>query len=272
MPDALQLLREDHNRVKEMFQRFEKSEAASEKKEIANTAIMELMVHAQIEEEIFYPALKKQLGDVMMLHEAEQEHHVAEVLMDELQTMRLNDKTFEAKFMVLAENVKHHIDEEEGELFPKAAEAGMPRLNEVGDRLQARKMELMKQATSPSKRRTTTASRNGGSRGRTTRTTARSRTTTSARGGAKATKKRTTTRSSAAKRTTTSSKRASTGTRTGTRSTSGTRTSRATKSTTGRSAAARSRSGGESRARNASKKRSTAAKRGSSKTTSRSRR
>ena len=142
MPDALQLLREDHNRVKEMFQRFEKSEAASEKKEIANTAIMELMVHAQIEEEIFYPALKKQLGDVMMLHEAEQEHHVAEVLMDELQTMRLNDKQFEAKFMVLAENVRHHIKEEEGEMFGEARKKRID-FAALGEQMMMRKEELM---------------------------------------------------------------------------------------------------------------------------------
>ena len=176
MPDALQVLREDHNKVKDMFQRFEKSENRSEKKQIADQALMELEVHAQIEEEIFYPSLKKQLGDVDLLHEAEEEHHVAELLMDELKTMRLNDKSFDAKFMVLAENVKHHIGEEEGELFPKAAEAGRSTLDRVGQQLMDRKTELMEEMQRPRRRTAASGSRNGRSRaGRTARTTARSR-------------------------------------------------------------------------------------------------
>jgi len=256
MPDALQVLREDHNKVKDMFQRFEKSESRSEKKQIAQQAIMELEVHAQIEEEIFYPSLKKQLGDVDLLHEAEEEHHVAEMLMEELKTMRLNDKSFDAKFMVLAENVKHHIGEEEGQLFPKAAEAGRDKLDRVGQQLMDRKMELMGEVESaPRKRRaasgTRAGSRNGGSRaGRTTRTTARSRTTTSRSGGTRG--------------------RASSGTRSASksRSSSGTR-SRAQSARSGtRSTATRSRAGGPSRARSSSRKRSTTKR----STTSRSRR
>ncbi|MEX0750902.1 MAG: hemerythrin domain-containing protein, partial [Dehalococcoidia bacterium] len=160
MPDALQVLREDHNKVKEMFQRFERSDDRSEKKKIAEEAIMELEVHAQIEEEIFYPAMRKQLGNNELLHEAEEEHHVAKMLMEELQTMRLNDKTFDAKFTVLAENVKHHIGEEEGEMFPKATEAGRAVLDRVGQQLTERKVALMDEMRSaPRKRRAATGSR-----------------------------------------------------------------------------------------------------------------
>jgi hypothetical protein len=246
MPDALQLLREDHNHVKDLFQRFEKTESKSEKKSIANEAIMELMIHAQIEEDVFYPAMKKQLGDVMLLHEAEQEHHVAEVIMEELQTMRLSDKSFEAKFTVLAENVKHHIDEEEGEMFPKAAEAGRQKLMDIGNKLQERKMELKEEWERPRKRAASSSSRNGRSSAGRTRSTA--------------TKKRTSTRSTSA------SKRSPSGTRS--RATGGTRKA-ASKSGT-RSAASRARAGGQSRARNASKKRTTTAtKRRSTSTRSR---
>jgi hypothetical protein len=252
MADALQLLRQDHNKVKDLFQRFEKTEDRSQKKKIADEAIMELEVHAQIEEEIFYPSLKKQLGDVDLLHEAEEEHHVAEMLMEELKTMRLNDKSFDAKFMVLAENVKHHIGEEEGELFPKAAEAGRQTLDRVGQKLMERKMELMEEMKAPRKRRSPAGSRNGGSRaGRTARTTARSRSTS------------TRTRTGAAKKGTRSTTRA--------RSTSGTR-SRSTTSRA-RSASARSRTGTASRARTTSaSKRGGTTRRTTRGTTSRSRR
>jgi len=250
MPDALQVLREDHNKVKDMFQRFEKTESRSEKKKIADQAIMELEVHAQIEEEIFYPSLKKQLGDVDLLHEAEEEHHVAEMLMEELKTMRLNDKSFDAKFTVLAENVKHHIGEEEGELFPKAAEAGRAKLDRVGQQLMERKMELMEEMQAPRKRRAATGSRNGGSRaGRTARTTARSRTTTRSTG--------TRGRASSGTRSTSKARSAA-----GTRSRAQSARSRTPATST------RSRSGGSSRARKTS-----ASKRGTTKrSTSRSRR
>jgi hemerythrin superfamily protein len=252
MPNALDLLRQDHNMVKDLFQRFEKTEERSKKKQIAEEAIMNLVVHAQIEEEIFYPAMRKQLGDVELLHEAREEHHVADTIMEELQTMKLSDKDYDAKFTVLAENVKHHIGEEEGEMFPKASEAGQKALEKIGDQLMERKQELMEEMQRPQKRRAASGSRNGGSSrsGRTSRTTARSRTTSSSRGG------------------TSKTGRKSTGTRS--RSSSGTRSSSARSSGGSRASSTRSRSGGSSRARSSSSgKRSTATKR---KSTSRSRR
>jgi hypothetical protein len=124
MPDALQLLRTDHDRVKELFKRFENSDDMDEKRRIAEQAIMELDIHAAIEEEIFYPAVQEKTDDTdEILNEAEEEHHVAHLLIDELRSMRKGAKNFEAKFTVLAENVKHHIQEEESEMLPKAAEA-----------------------------------------------------------------------------------------------------------------------------------------------------
>lgn len=255
MPDALQLLREDHNKVKDLFQRFEKTDERSEKKKIAADAIMNLQVHAQIEEEIFYPSMRKQLGDVELLHEAHAEHHVADMIMEELQSKKLGDKDFDAKFTVLAENVKHHIGEEEGEMFPKAAEAGQKALQRVGQQLMERKQELMEEMQRPRKR-AASASRNGGSRaGRTSRTTARSRTTSTARGG-----------------TSTARKPSSSGTRSrSTSRSSGTRSTSARSSGGSRASSTRARSGGSSRARSTtSSKRATATKRG--RTASRSRR
>lgn len=277
MPDALQLLREDHNKVKDLFQRFEKTEDRRQKQQIAQEALMELKVHAQIEEEVFYPAMREQLGDVELLHEAEEEHHVAELLIEELESMRLDDKTFDAKFTVLAENVKHHIGEEEGEMFPKAAEAGRQTLMETGEELQMRKMELMQEMQGGGRRRSAAkGSRNGqsGSRaGRTTRAAA-------GLGGATAGRKRAgaaskTRGGSAAKksgsRTGSSSRAASSKRATGTRSTSASKkrstSARGTKSMSASKSAAsrgtkttrgRSSTGGASRARNTSSKRASA--------------
>ena len=147
MPDALQLLREDHQRVQDMFRQFENTDDQRERERIARQAVMELQVHAQIEEEIFYPAVRRQTGSEMeeKMNEADEEHHVAEMLMDELSGMRPNDPHFQAKFMVLAENVKHHIEEEESQMLTKAGNMGKEQLDQLGMRMQMRKQELMSQ-------------------------------------------------------------------------------------------------------------------------------
>lgn len=119
--EVFTLLKKDHQTVKALFDRFEDSQDQREKKDIAVEAIAALKVHAQVEEELFYPAVRKQLDDDFLVNEADEEHHAAKVLIAELELMRGNEPNYEAKFMVLAENVRHHIKEEEGELFPKAA-------------------------------------------------------------------------------------------------------------------------------------------------------
>lgn len=147
MPNATDLLREDHHKVKDLFRQFDEAETAAERRRIADQAIMELEIHSQIEEEIFYPAVRKQddAGDLMddTMNEADEEHHVADLLIGELKKMRSADARFVAKFTVLAENVKHHIGEEEAEIFTKAAEGGMDRLQKLGARMEARKAELV---------------------------------------------------------------------------------------------------------------------------------
>ena len=116
---AVALLKEDHERVKKLFGQFEKTKGKAAKKGIVREALTELKVHAAIEEEIFYPAVRKAVGKEVM-NEADEEHHVAKVLIAELDTMSGSESHFDAKFVVLAENVRHHIKEEENEMLPKA--------------------------------------------------------------------------------------------------------------------------------------------------------
>ncbi len=146
--DAITILKDDHKLVKGLFDQFEKSESKREKATLAAQAIMELKIHATIEEEIFYPmarkALKKPLGKTEagdMMDEADEEHHVAKLLIAELDTMKPSDDHWEAKFTVLAENIVHHIKEEEGEMFAELRKLDLD-LDAVGTQMLARKEEL----------------------------------------------------------------------------------------------------------------------------------
>ena len=119
---ALALLKKDHDTVKDLFDKFEKAEGRPAKKKIVKQALAELKVHAAIEEELFYPAVRRPVGNDIM-NEADEEHHVAKVLIAELEGMDGREDHYDAKFAVLAENVRHHIKEEENEVFPKAKDA-----------------------------------------------------------------------------------------------------------------------------------------------------
>jgi len=121
---ALALLKKDHDAVKELFDKFEKAEGRAAKKKIVQQALTELKVHATIEEEIFYPAVRKPVGNDIM-NEADEEHHVAKVLIAELEAMDGREDHYDAKFTVLSENVRHHIKEEENEVFPKVKDAAI---------------------------------------------------------------------------------------------------------------------------------------------------
>jgi hypothetical protein len=187
--DANQLLREDHRKVKELFREFEREEDKRRKLEIAKTAIQELEIHTKIEEDIYYPAVRMQSDDATtgLVAEAEEEHQVVERLARELKKMRSVNEEFEAKFKVMAENVKHHIEEEEMQMLPRAAEEGMDRLRELGEEMQLEKARLVAAANGRSNGRARTTSRAG------RRTSARSTGRTTARGRA-GTAPRTTTR------------------------------------------------------------------------------
>jgi Hemerythrin HHE cation binding domain len=119
---AITLLKEDHDRVKDLFDQFKKAKSRSAKVKIVRRALTELKVHATLEEELFYPAVRKPVGKDIM-NEADEEHHVAKLLIAELDTMDGAESHFDAKFTVLAENVRHHIKEEEGEMLPKVKDS-----------------------------------------------------------------------------------------------------------------------------------------------------
>jgi len=118
---AIAILLKDHDKVKGLFERFEKAESRREKEQIISSALEELKIHAIVEEEIFYPAVRRHVGKDLM-NEADEEHHVARVLIAELDHDGQSHDHRHAKFTVLSENVRHHIDEEEGEVLPKAKE------------------------------------------------------------------------------------------------------------------------------------------------------
>lgn len=144
----IDLLKEDHKKVKQLFQEFEDSEDSAEKEEIVRTCIRELKIHTKLEEEIFYPAARQKIGDKEegeeLLNEAKEEHHVVDLIIEELEGMSAEDEGFDAKFTVLSENVKHHIKEEEGEMFPKLQKTEVNN-EDVAARLTERKEELQQE-------------------------------------------------------------------------------------------------------------------------------
>lgn len=145
--DACDLLDADHKAVTKMFKEYEELvEAGGNTKQkrrvLAEKICNELTVHAQIEEEIFYPPLRKALKDKMMFDEAEVEHNSAKALIAEIQDMEPNDPLFDAKVVVLGEYVDHHVKEERKEMFPEARKSKVDLVG-MRDTLQARKDELM---------------------------------------------------------------------------------------------------------------------------------
>jgi hemerythrin superfamily protein len=147
--DACDLLDADHRAVKKMFKEYEeltssRSRGAAQKKmELAQRICTELTVHAQIEEEIFYPALRQAIKETDLLDEATVEHQSAKDLIAQIQGMTATDDMFDAKVKVLGEYVDHHIKEERGDLFTKARSARKLDLVSMREQLASRKEELM---------------------------------------------------------------------------------------------------------------------------------
>ncbi|RZL90155.1 MAG: hemerythrin domain-containing protein [Variovorax sp.] len=152
-PDACSLLDTDHRNVKKMFKAYEeltssKAASASQKKrDLANQICAELSVHAQIEEEIFYPALREAIKDVDLLDEAEVEHASAKDLIAQIQEAAEVDDKFDAKVTVLGEYIDHHVKEERNEIFVKARAARGLDLVSMREQLETRKEELMAELT-----------------------------------------------------------------------------------------------------------------------------
>jgi hemerythrin superfamily protein len=141
-PDAIALLRADHKRVSDLFDQFEKTRSASKKKSLVAQICVELTVHAQIEEELFYPAVKAALKDKELVPEATVEHASVKDLIAQVRGIEPDGEMYDAKVKVMSEFVKHHVKEEQNEMFPKAKGTRLDMV-ELGEQLAARKEQLM---------------------------------------------------------------------------------------------------------------------------------
>ena len=141
MPNATQMIRQDHKKVEGLFKKFEQTKGAQAKRRLAENAMAELEVHAALEEEIFYPAVKREVDDGSMVQEALEEHQTVKQLISELKGMEEADDEFESQFSQLIENVQHHVEEEENEMLPKVEESELD-LNSLGEQMSRRKQEL----------------------------------------------------------------------------------------------------------------------------------
>ena len=143
--DAIQLLRADHRKVQDLFDQFEKARGDDRKAELAQEICSELKVHAQIEEEIFYPAAREALKEQDLIDEAAVEHASAKELIAQIEQSHAGDELFDAKVTVLGEYIKHHVKEEHNELFPKLKKTKLD-LKALGEQLAERKEALMAEA------------------------------------------------------------------------------------------------------------------------------
>ena len=144
--DAIALLKADHRAVEELFEKFEKATASERKRKLAEEICLELSVHAEIEEEIFYPACEGKV-DEDLLKESYVEHDGAKVLITEIMNGGPSDEFYDAKVKVLQEKIEHHVEEEEKRLeglFAQARKADLD-LDELGQQLASRKAELTEQ-------------------------------------------------------------------------------------------------------------------------------
>jgi hemerythrin-like domain-containing protein len=141
--DAIDLLKQDHSKVEKAFKEFEKMdrEDAEACSELVMTVCEDLKVHTTLEEEIFYPAARDAIDDEDIMNEASVEHETAKMLIEQLENMQADDPNYFATFTVLGEYVRHHIKEEETEMFPAVRKSGLD-LQALGEQMRQRKEEL----------------------------------------------------------------------------------------------------------------------------------
>ena len=147
--DAITLLKDDHRRFKKMLEEGEETteRAVKTRKELLERLAADLKAHEKIEEEIFYPALKEYEKAKEIVLEGYEEHHVADLILAELRKTDVTDERWGAKFSVLKENLEHHIEEEEEDMFKKArAVLEKAELVELGERMQAVKQRARRAA------------------------------------------------------------------------------------------------------------------------------
>ena len=151
-PLAIELLESDHRKVEALFDQYEEEKEGEEetKRAISQQICGELTVHAQVEEELFYPWLRENLDDedMEMVEEATVEHASAKDLIAQIEAATEIDEVYDAKVKVLSEYIKHHVKEEENEIFPEVADMA-EELDELGQEMAARKAELMEELGLP---------------------------------------------------------------------------------------------------------------------------
>ncbi len=152
--DAIVLLKKDHKEIRKLFSDFEKlgDQAEKRKGQVVDKIIELLTVHTYLENEVMYPRVRELLPEVEDdVLESYEEHHVADVLVMELAALKPDAERFDAKTMVLIENVRHHIEEEEDEWFPKVRE-GLSRkvLQEIGAEMEAKRKKAPRKPSQPS--------------------------------------------------------------------------------------------------------------------------
>ena len=149
--NAFQLLKEDHQKVSGIFQQLEPTTERAEKTRTELFAKLqeELDIHAKVEESVFYPAIKQAAETREIVLEGFEEHHVIKMLLKELEAMPVDTEQWTAKLKVLQENVEHHVEEEEGEMFQKARDVlSEDEINKLGARMEEMKLQLKKQSKS----------------------------------------------------------------------------------------------------------------------------
>lgn len=142
--DAIELLMQQHREAEDLFERFEQADDPGQQQEFAQQVTTELRLHTTIEEELFYPALRAKGGELeeAVLEDLE-EHHVVEVMLDELESMDVSDERYAAKFKVITELVTHHVEEEEQDQFPMVREQiDAATLDNLGEQMLRRYDEL----------------------------------------------------------------------------------------------------------------------------------
>lgn len=166
-PDALALLKADHDKVKSLFREFDDlrgSDDEDERKgELVDEICYELTVHTMIEDEIFYPVLRSVIDDDDLMDEADVEHAGARELISQLEVMYPGDDHYDATVTVLGEEIAHHIEKEETDMFDAARRAGLD-LDDLGEQLAARKDELDEDLSSPATSIDAIEPRDGGRR------------------------------------------------------------------------------------------------------------
>jgi hemerythrin-like domain-containing protein len=141
--DAIAMLKADHQRVKDLFAHYEAADSVETKRTLAEQAFTELETHAQLEENVFYPAVNEEIDEgPELVKESLSEHETVKTLIQELRSMAHDTDAFDAKFHELIRNVEHHVEEEESEMFPLAEQELLEDLDDLREEMQELKADL----------------------------------------------------------------------------------------------------------------------------------